>query len=103
VERTLIDITVRPVYSGGVFEVLKAFERAKEEVSINKLLGFLNQLNYIYPYHQAIGFYLTKAGYKESQIKMVKELGINYDFYLDYQIKDPDFSEEWRIYYPKGL
>ena len=28
IERTLIDIAVRPVYAGGVFEVLKAYKLA---------------------------------------------------------------------------
>jgi predicted transcriptional regulator of viral defense system len=51
-ERTLIDITVRPFYSGGVFEVAKAFRAAKGEASINKIQAYLNQLNYVYPYHQ---------------------------------------------------
>ena len=37
IERTLIDATVRPVYSGGVGEVLKAFKLAKDKLSNNKL------------------------------------------------------------------
>ena len=39
-ERTLIDITVRPVYAGGTMEVLKAFIRAAETVSISKLVNY---------------------------------------------------------------
>lgn len=103
IERTLIDIIVRPVYSGGVIEIIKAFEAAKERVSINKLLSYLRQLNYMYPYHQALGFYLTKTGYKESQIQLVKDINIEYDFYLDYQMKEPAYSKEWRLYYPKEI
>ena len=57
-ERTLIDAAVRPVYAGGVFEVRKAYQLAKEKVSVNRLAALLQKLNYIYPYHQAIGFYL---------------------------------------------
>lgn len=30
-ERTLIDIAVRPAYSGGVFEVLEAFKNALKD------------------------------------------------------------------------
>ena len=56
-ERTLIDATVRPVYAGGVFEVRKAYELAKEKVSVNRLAALLQKLDYTYPYHQAIGFY----------------------------------------------
>ena len=33
-ERTLIDIAVRPAYAGGVFEVLKAYRAAKDRISV---------------------------------------------------------------------
>ena len=62
IERTLIDIAVRPVYSGGVFEVLKAYKMAKDKVSINKLAAYLKKIGYVYPYHQVVGFYLEKSG-----------------------------------------
>lgn len=104
IERTLIDITVRPVYSGGVAEVAQAFKSAAGEVSVNKLVSYLKKLNYTYPYHQAIGYYLTRAGvYKESQIDLLKQLPIDFDFYLTYQMKDPDYNEQWRLFIPKGF
>ena len=104
IERTLIDITVRPAYSGGVFQVLQAFKNAKEKVSINKLSAMLKKLDFVYPYHQAIGFYLDRSGsYKESQIKLLERYDIRYDFYLTHQMKDMAYSERWKIYHPKGL
>lgn len=104
VERTLIDITVRPVYSGGVFEVLKAYRLAKEKVSVNKLVAMLKKLNYTYPYHQAVGFYLERAGlYKDSSIALLRKFEMKYDFYLTHQMKDMSYSREWRLYFPKGL
>lgn len=104
VERTLIDITVRPGYAGGVFEVLKAFRNAKGKVSVNRLAAMLKRLDYIYPYHQAIGFYLEKSGvYEESSIRLLRKIEMNYDFYLAHGMKDPDYSKEWRLFFPKGL
>lgn len=104
IERTLIDITVRPEYSGGVYEVLKAYRLARENVSINTLVAILKKLDYLYPYHQAIGFYLEKAGgYKESQIKLLRNFNFDYDFYLMHQIKEAEHSSRWRLYYPKGF
>jgi len=104
VERTLIDIAVRPVYSGGVFEVLKAYRLAHQKVSINKLSAMLKKLNYIYPYHQAIGFYLEKAKvYKDTQINLLQKFDMKYDFYLTHQMKDVSYSKKWRLYFPKGL
>jgi len=104
VERTLIDVTVRPVYGGGAFEVLKAYKLARPKVSVNKLAATLKKLDYIYPYHQAIGFYLERAGvYTESSIALLRKFDFKYDFYLTHQIKEKAYSERWRLYFPKGL
>ena len=103
IERTLIDITVRPVYSGGVFEVLKAFRRAKGRASVNKLAARLKKMNYVYPYHQAIGFYLERAGYKETAVRLFHKFDMEYDFYLVHQMKEMDYSKGWRLYFPKGF
>jgi predicted transcriptional regulator of viral defense system len=104
IERTLIDITVRPTYSGGVSEILKAYERAAGRVSINKLSAMLADLNYIYPYHQAIGFYLERAGaYKKAQIDLMDQIEKKHDFYLAHQMKEVEYSEKWKLYYPKNF
>ena len=103
VERTLIDIAVRPVYSGGVFEVLKAYRLAKDTVSVNRLVAVLKKMNYAYPYHQVIGFYLERAGYKESSIQLLRKIPMRLDFYLEHGITDRDYSKEWRLYFPKGF
>lgn len=104
VERTLIDIAVRPEYSGGPFEVLKAYKLAKGKVSVNRLSALLKKINYVYPYHQVIGFYLDNAGvYEDSQIDLLRKFEIKYDFYLMHKMKEMDYSKKWRLYFPKGL
>jgi hypothetical protein len=103
VERTLIDIAVRPIYAGGVFQVLEAYKSARDRVSVNTLIAMLKKLNYIYPYHQVIGFYMQRAGYEEKRYGRLKSLGLNFDFYLTYGMKEPEFDREWRLCYPKGL
>lgn len=102
-ERTLIDITVRPIYAGGVFEVAKAFELAKGSVSINKLVAMLRKLDFAYPYHQAVGYYLARAGYKPSQIELVRRLPIEHDFYLMHDMRETSYVEQWRLFVPNGL
>lgn len=102
-ERTLIDSTVRPAYAGGVFHVLEAFAAAKSVLSVNVLLATLKRLEYAYPYHQAIGFYMQRAGYEESRWRRLKDLGLNYDFYLAHGLRDPEYDSGWRLFYPKGL
>lgn len=102
-ERTLIDITVRPAYSGGVNEVLNAYIEAKERVSTNKLVATLKKMDYIYPYHQAIGFYMERAGYSERALSLLKKIPIKYNFYLTYEISKKTFSDRWRLFFPKEL
>lgn len=103
IERTLIDIVVRPEYSGGASEILDAYKLAKGRVSVNLLVKILKDMDFTYPYHQSIGYLLERAGYKESMLKLVESIGIEYDFYLTYGMKDKDYSARWRLFFPKGL
>ena len=102
-ERTLVDLTVRPAYGGGVSQVLEAYSRAKGSASTMKLLAILKRLDYVYPYHQAVGFYMQRAGFKPEQYGKLKELGLSFDFYLAHDMREMEYSSEWRIFYPKGL
>lgn len=102
-ERTLIDIVIRPNYAGGVLEILNAYELAENKFSTSRLIATLNKLNYMYPYHQAIGFYLEKAGYNESVLLRFDKLDKKCDFYLTYQMKEKKYSKRWKVYYPSYL
>jgi predicted transcriptional regulator of viral defense system len=102
-ERTLIDICVRPVYSGGPLQVLEAYRAAKDRISVNTVLATLKKLDYVYPYHQAIGYYMQRAGYPESQYSRFRAPGLHFDFYLAHHMTDKVYDSTWRLYYPKGL
>lgn len=102
-ERTLIEAAAKPWYSGGVAEVAKAFAAAKEEVSVNRLCATLTKLNYAYPYHQAIGYYMERADYRASQIDLVRSFPVNRNFYLDHTIPEPRYVKGWRLYVPAGF
>jgi hypothetical protein len=103
IERSLIDATVRPVYAGGVSGVLAAFKAARSKVSIKKLVTLLETLDYTYPYHQAIGFYLKRSGYSGREQELLRKMGFALDFYLSHGIKDPQLDGDWRCFYPRGL
>lgn len=105
IPRTLIDIAVRPAYAGGVFQVREAYAGARGRFEISELLSTLEALEYKYPYHQTIGFYLTRAEYPKADVDKVRALGRAIDFYLDYGIKDSQklYDPEWGLFYPKGL
>lgn len=102
-ERTLIDATVRPGYAGGVFEVRKAYELAKPSVSVAKLGDMLKKLAYTYPYHQAVGFYLERAGYDLAELGLLRRVPMEFDFYLTHQMSQTDYVKEWRLFVPKGF
>jgi len=102
-ERTLIDITVRPNYSGGVHSVFEIYKKAIEKISINKLTALLDKLNFIYPYHQSIGFYLERAGFDSNRLEILHKKEMPFNFYLTYEIKEKAFDPKWKIYYPKEM
>lgn len=104
IERTLIDITVRPAYSGGVETVLSAYKKAAGKISVKALAEMLKALNYTYPYHQAIGFYLDRSGqYPPDEVALIRKRKQSYDFYLAHQMSAVSYSKEWRLYYPSSL
>lgn len=103
-ERTLIDITVRPFYAGGIAEVAKAFENAKfKGLSVNSMAAMLKRMALGYPYHQAIGFYLEQAGYKSSQLDLFRKMPMERDFYLIHQMGASRYVKDWRLYVPESF
>ena len=102
-ERTLIDIAVRPVYSGGAFEVLEAFKNAKPNIDVTKLNEYLIQLDYIYPYHQLIGFYLDLIGFSKKDLQIFLDKKTNINFYQAYNLSNKKLNEKWGIYHPIGI
>lgn len=102
-ERTLIDITVKPAYAGGVFEVAKAYALARDRASVNKMLAMLRKLNFLYPYHQAIGCYLERAGYQSSQLDQVRRLPFAHDLYLAHDMGATRYEAAWRLFVPQGF
>ncbi|MFJ9534169.1 hypothetical protein [Herbaspirillum sp. NPDC101396] len=103
IERTLIDITVKPFYAGGIHEVAKAFELAKDRVSVNKLVATLQKLKFTYPYHQAIGYYLERANYKTSQLDLVRRLPMEVDFYLEHNMRETRYINNWQLFVPNSF
>jgi hypothetical protein len=102
-ERTLIDATVRPGYAGGTTGVLEGYRRARGHVSVQKIIDTLRKLDHVYPYHQAMGFYMERAGFTAKQLAPLKAMGMNWDFYLTHGLRNPVFNRNWRIHHQKSL
>jgi len=103
VERTLIDIAVRPTYAGGAKIVAKAYRSALPKTSISRVSKLLKELNHVYPYHQAVGFYLQNAGQPLSALQPLREPGLNFDFYLEHGMKQTAFDSTWRVHFPADI
>jgi hypothetical protein len=102
-ERTLIVVTVRPMNAGGVQNVFQAFRRAQDRISIDKIISTLQKLEHVYPYHQAVGFYLERTGYPQHHLVRLKEIGMDLDFHLAHGMQETTYDKDWKLHYPRGL
>ncbi len=100
-ERTLIDVVVRPAYAGGLGSISRAYRETARKVDVDHLIELLKSLDYAYPYHQSIGFLLERAGRPEADCNQLREMGTVFDFYLDYGLKQPAYDKKWHLYYPQ--
>ena len=102
-ERTLIDIAVRPAYAGGARAVARSYLSALQKISVSRIAKLLQDLNYVYPYHQVLGFYLQNAGHPPSALQPLREPGLKFDFYLEHGMKQSAFDSTWRLYVPEEM
>ena len=102
-ERTLIDCTVRPLHAGGIHEVVNMYAAAKDRMSVRRLRKLLDDLNFLYPYRQSIGFLLERTGHPAERLAMFEKPPFEFDFYIDYALPQRAYSSRWRLYYPEGL
>lgn len=103
VERTIIDSVVRPFYSGGVTQILEAIVNAKNIIDLDKLVYYYKQMHFIYPYHQAIGFYLDRAGYDYNALAPFLKMPQVHKFYLTYNMRFTEFDSRWNLFFPRGF
>jgi predicted transcriptional regulator of viral defense system len=102
-ERTLVDIVVRPQYSGGPRALLKAYRSATGRADVATVAQMLQRLEFVYPYHQAVGFLMKKAGFQRSQLEIFKEPGLQFNFYLAHGMPEKVYDSEWKLFYPADL
>jgi hypothetical protein len=103
-ERTLIDIVVRPEYGGGSAQIADAYQAAAPRVLLPELITALDELAFAYPYHQAVGFHLHRTDhFTLEDLEPLRSMNMGFKFYLERQIEEPTFNETWQIWYPRAL
>lgn len=102
-ERTLIDIAVRPAYADGVSAVLEIFERAKGRIDCDRLSTYYDALDYVYPYHQVLGYYLECANFPATCVDKFRKRSMKFDFYLTHQMGKTQYIGEWKLHVPRDF
>jgi len=67
------------------------------------MLRILTALDYVYPYHQSIGFYMKRTEYPNADLDLIRKCGTRFNFYLDYGIKVVVLDDEFKVFFPKSL
>lgn len=70
---------------------------------MEKLLQILGELDYLYPYAQAIGFLAQRASFPEADLRPLRNRTTPLKFYLVHGMKNPAYDETWLIYHPSDL
>lgn len=103
IEKTLLDITVRPSYLKDWKELIKIYRNSINKININKFIEVFKEANYIYPYHQSIGFLLESTGHSLDTYEYFYSLPKKNDFFIFYNsdLSKMDYNKKWKIYHPK--
>jgi predicted transcriptional regulator of viral defense system len=99
-ERTLVDLAVRPAYAGGISNVLEAYRAARSRTSAEALTLLLDRVGRVYPYAQSIGFLMRQAGYPAEDLGLLRKRITEFKFYLSHDLQDPAYDADWRLFHP---
>lgn len=103
-ERCLIDAVVAPQYNGGLLTIPGLFEEASEKLDLETLIAHYQELDFLYPYHQAIGFFLDHCTHKQAAETWRTVFPPSNRFFVDKNAKSSwELDPRWQVYYPKGL
>lgn len=46
---------------------------------------------------------MERTGFPENHWQRLQKLGLDFDFYLQHGMEDPEYDDRWQLFYPKGL
>ena len=103
VERTLIDIAVRPNLAGGVRQVLDAYRNGRRSA-----LGWQNRRHsqtarLRLPVPSGNWLLLRSSRGFQKQTDRLRELGMEFKFYLTHGMREIEYNERWQLFHPKGM
>jgi hypothetical protein len=103
-ERCLIDAVVAPHYNGGIMSLPALFAEAADQLNLQTLIGHYGELEFLYPFHQTIGFFLHHSGQTEAAERWRETFQPTNRFFVDKNAKTNwGYDTVWHVYYPRGL
>jgi predicted transcriptional regulator of viral defense system len=103
-ERCLIDAVVAPHYNGGIASIPEFFENAAEALDVENLIDQYRQLDFLYPFHQSLGFFLDHTGQTDAAARLRECFAPTNRFFVDRAAKSSwPYDAKWRVHYPPGL
>ena len=96
-EKAIIDSLLFPKYAGGIKEIIRSVERAKEELSINKLFNYALKVE-SKAVLRRLAFILELLGYKEDSLgKIRKKIGKGYELLDPSSNKKNNLNRKWLL------
>lgn len=103
-ERCLIDAVVAPHYNGGLPSLMEFFENAADQLDVKKIVQLYQHSEFLYPFHQSLGFFLAHSGQKQAADLLYDTLPPTNRFFVDRAAKSTwKYNKRWQVHYPEWL
>lgn len=80
------------------------FREAARQLDLQKLIEYYWELDFLYPFHQTIGFFLDTSGQKKAAQQWRDIFPPTNRFFVDKTAKTHwNYNEIWQVHYPRGL
>ena len=98
VSRALVEMVVNVQYFRNTKELISVFKKIKSNIDIDEVFDIVEKFDFIYPYHQSIGYILEKIGFKREKLYKFKECVSKLNFYTDKKQDNYKYIAYWKMY-----
>jgi hypothetical protein len=101
INRALVEIIVNSQYYKSTQEIINIFKPIKKYIDLEKVNNVLIGFNYIYPFHQCVGFFLEQIGFKREELGIFHKYVDTLVFYTRKQLLEYRYDDYWKIRFNK--